>query len=143
MMKKRISTAALGGALVLLASAFGGAQAQSVERADLAILNDHLHVHKVFVVDARGEQHQLGFVGHDQLKTFDIPAQIELMGPYRIAFQQYLPLAGVGVSAEAPPFKVTPVLSPLANETVTIVVGGDVYLSTVEVGASRLTAARP
>jgi hypothetical protein len=142
-MKKRTSSAALGGALILLASSFGGAQAQSVERADLAILNDHLHVHKVFVVDARGEQHQLGFVGHDELKTFDVPAEIEQLGAYRVALQQYLPLAGLGVTADAPPYKVTPVLSPLTNETVTIVVGAELNLSTVEVGASRLSAARP
>jgi hypothetical protein len=141
-MIKRTISGALGGALLLLAS-FGGLRAQSVELADVAILNDHLHVHKVFVVDARGEQHQLGFVGHDQLKMFDVPADIERMGAYRIALQQYLPHAGIGVPADAPPMKVTTVLSPLAAETVTIVVGPENHLSTVEVGTSRRTAARP
>jgi hypothetical protein len=135
-MRRKSIPGIVAGAVALLASAVGGAGAQEIP--DVAILNDHLHVHKVFVVDARGEQHQLGFVGHDQLKTFDVPTKIESMGPYRIALQQYLPLAGNGVSAAAFPMKVTPVLEMLPRETITIVVGPDTETSTVEVVNSRL-----
>jgi hypothetical protein len=143
-MKKRKLTGALSSALAVLALSVGSANAQSLERTDVAILNDHLHVHKVFVVDAKGEQHTLGFVGHDQFKTFDVPAKIKSMGNYRIALQQYLPLSGIGVSVEAPPMKVTPVLMANATETVTIILGNDTSLSTVETATStsRLTAAR-
>lgn len=138
-MNKRKITGALAGALAALAISVGGANAQSVERADLAIMNDHLHVHKVFVVDANGKNHTLGFVGHDQLKTFDVPAKIKAMGNYRIALQQYLPLSGIGVSAEAPPMKVTPVLLAGSLETVTIVLGSENYLSTVETSMTTTT----
>ena len=135
MRRKKIS-GIVAGAVALLASA-GGLRAQEIP--DVAILNDHLHVHKVFVVDARGESHQLGFVGHDQLKTFDVPAKYEAMGPYRIAVQQYLPFAGNGVSVAAFPYKVTPVLETLPLETITIVVGPETDTSTVEVvNSSRL-----
>jgi hypothetical protein len=75
----------------------------------------------------------LGFVGHDQLKSFDVPAKYEAMGPYRIALQQYLPLPGIGVSASAPPFKMTPVLDLGPGDTVSIVVGWETQLSSVEV----------
>jgi hypothetical protein len=138
-MNKRKITGALAGALAALAIAVGGANAQSVERSDVAIMNDHLHVHKVFVVDANGKNHTLGFVGHDQLKTFDVPAKIKALGNYRIALQQYLPLAGLGVSAEAPPMKVTPVLMAGSLETVTIVLGNDTLLSTVETSRTTTT----
>ena len=59
---------------------------------DVVVTNDHLHVPSVFVVDAKGEQHVLGFVGHDQTKAFDVPAKYEAMGAYRSALQQHLPL---------------------------------------------------
>jgi hypothetical protein len=131
-MNRRKLTGALTGALAALALSVGGAHAQSVEGRDVAIMNDHLHVHKVFVVDANGKQHQLGFVGHDQLKMFDVPEEIKALGNYRIALQQYLPLSGIGVSVEAPPMKVTPVLPAGSTGTVTIVLGNESYLSTVE-----------
>jgi hypothetical protein len=131
-MNKRKITGALSGALALLALSVGGANAQSVERPDVAILNDHIHLHLAFVVDANGKNHTLGLVGHDELKTFEVPAKIKAMGNYRIALQQYHPMAGNGVSAAAPPMKVTPVLMSNALETVTIVLGNDTYLSTVE-----------
>ena len=128
-------TRALSGALVLVATAFGGAAAQDVDEMDVAILNDHLHVHKVLVFDAEGESHVLGFVGHDQMKYFDVPEEIEAMGAYRIALQQYLPLPGLGVPADAPPYKMTHTLSPLDGEMVSIIVGTDTSLSSVEVVA--------
>jgi hypothetical protein len=126
---------AFTGALLLIASSFAGLRAQA--DADVVILNDHLHLHQVFVFDADGERHRLGFVGHDQLKTFDVPADIEAMGAYRIALQQYLPLPQLGVSTDAPALKMTPVLSPQADETVSIVVGNDIALSSVEVVANQ------
>jgi hypothetical protein len=126
-------TRTLAGALILIGSAFGGLGAQRVEEEDVTILNDHMHLHKVFVFDAQGESHVLGFVGHDQVKTFDVPDEIEAMGPYRIALQQYLPLPGLGVPADAHPYKMTPVLAPSVDEAVSIVVGQDTSLSSVEV----------
>ena len=140
-MKKRAIRGALGSALLLLASV-GGIRAQSLELPDVAIMNDHLHVHKVYVVDANGRNHLLGFVGHDQLKTFEVPSKIKAMGDYRIALQQHLPLPGLGVPADAPPFKVTPVLSAMSPETVSIVLGSELYLSSVEVSSARVTALR-
>jgi hypothetical protein len=127
----------LAGTLALAAATFGTAQAQSMENADVVITNDHLHVHEVFVVDATGERHVLGFVGHDQTKTFDVPAKYEAMGPYRIALQQYLPLPGIGVSAQAMPYKMTPVLDHEPGDVVSIVVGQESTLSSVEVINTR------
>ena len=123
----------LAGAAALFAFSFGRAQAQSVENEDVVIMNDHLHVHEVFVVDAHGERHVLGFVGHDQLKAFDVPAKYEAMGPYRIALQQYMPEPGLGVSAAALPYKLTPVLEVGPGDTVSIIVGNDTQLSSVDV----------
>jgi hypothetical protein len=136
-MSKGRLTRVLAGALILSASAFGGLRGQSVPNEDVVILNDHLHVHEVFVIDARGERHVLGFVGHDQIKSFDVPAKYEAMGPYRIALQQFLPLPQLGVPADAYPYKVTPALSPLPGEMVSIVVGSDIALSSVEVVGAR------
>lgn len=130
-------TRAFAGALILAASAFGGAAAQGFDEQDVAILNDHMHVHKVFVFDAEGDSHVLGFVGHDELEYFDVPDEIEAMGPYRIALQQYLPLPGLGVPVDAGPYKMTHTLSPLDGEMVSIVVGPETSLSSVEVLASR------
>ena len=124
-------TRAFAGALILAASAVGGAAAQGVDEQDVAILNDHMHVHKVFVFDAEGDSHVLGFVGHDELEYFDVPDEIEAMGPYRIALQQYLPLPQLGVPADPFPMKLTPVLGP--GEAVSIIVGNDNALSSVEV----------
>ena len=126
---KRSIPGIVAGALVALACSVGGAQAQEI--ADVTILNDHLHVHKVLLVDAEGDQHVLGFVGHDQLKSFDVPTKYEVMGPYRIALQQYLPLPQIGVPADPFPMKLTPVLDP--GEAVSIIVGNDNALSSVEV----------
>jgi hypothetical protein len=123
----------IGGTLVMMMATFGGAQAQSVTRADVTILNDHLHVHKVLVFDALGERHMLGFVGHDQMKDFDVPAEIEALGGYRIALQQYLPLPGLGVPVDEPVYKMTPVLAPMPGEIVSIIVGTETALSSVEV----------
>lgn len=127
----------LAGTMILAAATFGTAQAQSLEPQDVVITNDHLHVHEVFVVDARGERHILGFVGHDQTKSFDVPAKYEAMGPYRIALQQYLPLPGIGVPASALPYKLTPVLELMPGQVVSIVVGQDSALSSVEVMDAR------
>jgi hypothetical protein len=123
----------LAGTLILAAATFGTAQAQSMEPQDVVITNDHLHVHQVFVIDAEGERHQLGFVGHDETKSFDVPSKYEVMGSYRIALQQYLPLAGLGVPVDAPPYKLTHVLEPMDGRVVSIVVGNDAALSSVEV----------
>ena len=131
-MRTKISRA-LSGALILVAAAFGGASAQDVEEQDVAIMNDHLHVHKVLVFDAEGESHVLGFVGHDDLDYFDVPDEIEAMGPYRIALQQYHPLPGLGVPADAPPYKMTPPLWPTEVEMISILVGSETVLSSVEV----------
>jgi hypothetical protein len=108
-----------------------------MENEDVVITNDHLHVHEVFVVDAKGERHILGFIGHDETKSFDVPAKYEAMGPYRIALQQYLPLPGIGVSASALPYKLTPVLDHEPGDVVSIVVGQDSTLSSVEVMNTR------
>jgi hypothetical protein len=127
----------LAGTLVLAAATFGTAQAQSMEPHDVLITNDHLHVHQVFVIDAEGERHVLGFVGHDETESFDVPSKYEMMGPYRIALQQYLPHPGIGVPASAFPYKVTPSLDPQPDEVVTIVVGQDATLSGVDVINTR------
>ena len=127
----------LAGTLILAAGTFGTAQAQSVEPEDVLITNDHLHVHQVFVIDAKGEQHGLGFVGHDQTKAFDVPAKYEAMGAYRIALQQHMPLPGLGVPADELPLKLTPVLELMPGEVVAIVVGNDSALSSVEVLDAR------
>jgi hypothetical protein len=119
--------------MILMMSMFGGVQAQSAERTDVTILNDHLHVHKVLVFDALGERHVLGFVGHDEIKDFDVPTKVEALGGYRIALQQYLPLPGLGVRADEPAYKMTPVLAPLSGEVVSIIVGSEAHLSSVEV----------
>jgi hypothetical protein len=118
--------------LALAAAGFGTAQAQSSEQ-DVAIWNDHLHVHQVYVFDSQGEQHLLGFVGHDELEYFDVPDDVEAMGPYRIAVRQHLPLPQLGVPAIEHPLKMSPVLSPLAGQMVSIIVGDEAFLSTVEV----------
>ena len=131
-MRMRITTAPLG-ALIMLVLTFGSVAAQEVRDKDVAILNDHLQTHEVFVFDAHGGQHVLGFVGHDQFKYFDVPDDIEAMGPYRIALQQYLPEPQLGVPVDAFPYKMTPTLSPTANETVSIIVGPETELSSVQV----------
>ena len=127
----------LAGTLILAAATFGTAQAQSMEREDVVITNDHLHIHQVFVVDAKGERHVIGFVGHDETKAFDVPAKYEVMGPYRIALQQHLPLPGLGVPADELPLKLTPVLELEAGQIVAIVVGNDSTLSSVDVVDAR------
>jgi hypothetical protein len=122
---------------MLAAAPFADAAAQDVEEQDVAIMNDHLHVHKVLVFDAEGESHVLGFIGHDEFDYFNVPDEIEAMGPYRIALQQYLPLPGLGVPVDAHPYKMTPTLSPLADETVSIIVGSETVLSSVEIVSNR------
>lgn len=123
----------IGATLILMLSMFGGVQAQSVERADVTILNDHLHVHKVLVFDAEGQRHMLGFVGRNQIKDFEVPDKIRAIGPYRIALQQHHPLPGLGVPADEPPLKMTRVLDLLPGEILSIIVGPETYLSSVEV----------
>jgi hypothetical protein len=132
-MRTRKLTGLFGGTLILLMSMFGGAGAQSVERADVTILNDHLHVHKVLVFDALGQRHMLGFVGHNEMKDFKVPSKVEALGPYSIALQQYLPLPGIGVPADEPPLKMTPVLFLMPGEILSIIVGQETALSSVEV----------
>lgn len=134
-MKSKSSMArAFAGAAILMGSLVGGAGAQQQSaRHDVTIVNDHMHVHRVLVFDAEGERHRLGFIGHDEMKDFDIPAEVEAKGPYTIALQQFLPLPGIGVSAAENPLKVTPVLNPAPGEIVSIIVGNSTHLSSVEV----------
>ena len=94
-MKKRHFAGLLAGALVAVSASFSSAQAQEkVETGEVTILNDHIDVHQVFVFDANGRRHALGFIGHEELKTFEIPDKVKAMGPYRVGVQQWTPLPG-------------------------------------------------
>ena len=137
-MKRQKITTALSAALLALTSLFAGnAQAQSLEPVDVTIYNDHMYVHRVLVFDADGDRHMLGYIGHDEIKDFDIPAKVEAKGLYTVAVQQFLPLPGIGVSAEEHPLKVAWPLQLRAGETLSIVVGTESWLSSVEVVTVR------
>lgn len=125
-MRKRHFSGVLAGALLALGATFSGAQAQkTVEQGDVTILNDHIDVHQVYVFDAEGHRHSLGFIGHEQVKTYTISDKIKAMGPYRIAVQQWTPLPGIGVSVQAPPLKMTRTISLGAGEAAAIVVDNE------------------
>src|SRR5688500_9948155 len=101
-MRKRQFAGVLAGALVALSATFSSAEAQKkVESGEVTILNDHIDVHQVFVFDAKGDRHSLGFIGHEELKTFAIPEKVKAKGAYRVALQQWTPLPGIGVSVQA------------------------------------------
>jgi hypothetical protein len=125
-MRKRNFAGVLAGALLALGATFSGAQAQKpVEQGDVTILNDHIDVHQVYVFDAEGRRHSLGFIGHEQVKTYTISDKIKEMGPYRIALQQWTPLPGIGVSVQAPPMKMTGSIRLAPGEAAAIVVDND------------------
>lgn len=118
--------------LVALAASVETLAAQAANEAmGVAVLNDSNGEVRVFAYqDDVEERTLLGWVGGGELEYFAVPDDVRGQnGSYRIAIQAILPLPQIGVSASPHPLQVTPTLSPAPQETVRIVVDGNMELS--------------
>jgi hypothetical protein len=117
-------------ALSALTVGMGSVAAQERTAEDVTIANEALFTQKVFVVDAEGEFHLLGRVAPGEIATFDVPAAVERLGRYRIAFQELPAPPGLGVPASEPPMRMA--AAPLLEQGKLIILIGVNVVSTVE-----------
>ena len=117
-------------AMSALTLGMGSVAAQERTAEDVTIANEAMWTQKVFVIDAKGELHLLGRVAPGQVASFDVPAAVEKLGRYRVAFQELPPPPGLGTPASEPPMRMA--AAPLLEQGKMIILIGVNVVSTVE-----------